>query len=407
MIGVQAALDQLLAEVDAQPVQSTDLLNAAGRFLAEPVAAPRDAPPFDNSAMDGFAVRCADLAAAASDSPVVLPLHGEIIAGTGAAPKLEPGATLRINTGAPLPDGAQAVVRVEDVEIGEGNVKFFAPVPEGLAVRRAGEDFKAGATLLRPGRRIDSRCIGLLASLGLTRVPVARLPRVALLASGDELREPGEPLAFGQIYNSSRYALQPLLRSFGAEVHDLGKVGDTPEATREALGRGFEFDALITTGGVSMGTHDFIRPVLIELGARQIFWKVKQRPGRPIFIAKKDRTLCFGLPGNPVSVFVTALVYVRAALLRMQGATDVDLPWRPAVAAAAFKKKVGLTFFARADYAGKSVDAGLPALVPSAGQGSHQFSAFSSSAGLVRIPEDSGDVRPGQSVEFLEFDRLF
>ena len=142
MIGVQAALDQLLAEVDPQPVQSMDLLNAAGRFLAEPVAAPRDAPPFDNSAMDGFAIRCTDLAAAASDSPVVLPLQGEIIAGTGSVLQLAPGATLRINTGAPLPDGAQAVVRVEDVEIGEGNVKFFAPVSESLAVRRAGEDFK-------------------------------------------------------------------------------------------------------------------------------------------------------------------------------------------------------------------------------------------------------------------------
>lgn len=426
MISVDEALDLVLAEIEPQRSQSIDLTRAAGRILAEPIAAGHDAPPFDNSAMDGFAVRCSDLADAGRESPNTLPLQGEIIAGDDGSLELQAGATLRINTGAPLPAGSEAVVPIEDVDLSESEVRFFGSVPTGQHIRRAGEDFKKGQQMLAAGHRIEPRALGLLASLGVRQVPVARRPRLALIASGDELVEPGRPLAAGQIYNSSRYSLIPMLTSFGAEVHDLGVVGDDRARTREILEEALTYDIAITTGGVSMGSHDFIRPTLHELGAREIFWKVKQRPGKPLFTARTDRTLCLCLPGNPVSVFVTALIYARAALLKMQGAAQIALPWRSVQAGADFAKRPGLTVFARADWAEAAGDDGdggdggsmgsnraeaggphPPRIVPSGRQGSHQFSTLSSSAGLVRLPEESGPVTAGEGIDFLDFDLLF
>lgn len=408
MLNVEEALERLLAEVEPLKEQLTGLLQCPGRMLSRAIDAPHSAPPFDNSAMDGFAVRAADLAHASAGVPVLLPHQAEVIAGAGQQTHLAPGKTIRINTGAPLPAGADAVVRIEDVELNGSLVSFTAPVSANQNIRRAGEDYKAGTRMLEPGRRLDPPAVGLLASLGIASVPVAAKPKVALLASGDELVDPGRPLGYGQIYNSTRFALLPLLASFGAEVHDLGRVGDDPAETRGRLAEGFAFDALITTGGVSMGSHDFIRTGLLELGAREIFWKVRQRPGKPMFIAKHGRTLCFGLPGNPVSVFVTSLLYVRAALLKMQGASDLSLPWRQATAAAPFKGTADLTTFSRANFA-SAADAHLaaPRLVPSSMQGSHQFSALSAAAGLVRIPEGTLEIGAENPIDFLEFSRLF
>lgn len=406
MISVEEALNKVLAETPGPVRQSVGLSEASGRYAIDAVAAPFDAPPFDNSAMDGFCVICADLDRAGPKNPVSLRLTGEVIAGDGSERALAAGQTLRINTGAPVPEGCEAVVRIEDVEVDEESVTFRSGVKAGEAIRRAGEDFRSGQTILEAGRQLDPRAVGVIASLGMDRVAVARRPRVALIASGDELVEPGAPLERGQIYNSSRYALAPLLGSFGAEVHDLGCVGDTRVATREALGRCFGFDALITTGGVSMGSHDFIRPTLVELGAREVFWKVKERPGMPIFFARAEKTLCFGLPGNPVSVFVTALLYVRAALLKMQGMRQVELPWSGAIAGSAFRKKAGLTTFMRAVEEGND-ESGLPRVVPSSAQGSHQFSGLAASAGLVKLGEESTGAEAGERVDYLAFERLF
>jgi molybdopterin molybdotransferase len=415
-IGVPEALERVAREIDPLPPRMCDLRHAAGRILASEVHAPHDSPPFDTSAMDGFAVRAADLSSATASHPVELPIHAEVLAGGSASLSLPPGRAIRINTGAPLPLGADAIVRVEDAAIDGASARFGAPLPSGANVRRAGEDYPRGRLLLPPGTRLDPTAIGLLASLGLARVPVARSPRVALLTSGDELVEPGNPIAFGQIYNSTRYALIPMLNGWGAEVHDLGSVADTPEAAREALARGLKFDVLVTTGGVSMGSRDLIRPTLIELGARPLFWKVRQRPGLPMFVAKLDReaepdaprsTLCFGLPGNPVSVFVTAMIHARRALLAMQGARDVEPPWSRAVAGAPFGGSGGLTVYARAEMiAGGEAreDPGsLPRILPSAAQGSHQFSALSAAAGLARLPENRGDLAEGEIVDFLDF----
>ncbi|MBI3734927.1 molybdopterin molybdotransferase MoeA [Candidatus Sumerlaeota bacterium] len=423
MISVSEGLDLLLAAVRPIGAELYPLRELSGRVLAESISASHDSPPFDTSAMDGFAVRADDLASA----PVTLPIQSESNAGENVRQELASGKAIRINTGAPLPLGANAVVKIEDVKIEGGQVHFASPIAAGTAIRRAGEDYRKGSVLLRAGRRLDPAAIGLIASLGLAEVSIVRKPRVGLLASGDELVEPGQPLAFGQIYNSTRYALMPLLASFGAEVHDLGGIADSADATREAIRRGFEFDMLITTGGVSMGSRDLIRPTLLELGVEEIFWKVKQRPGMPLFAGiKRDArasgatsTICLGLPGNPVSVFVTALVYARAALLRMQGAADCELPWRGAIAGAEFKKAPGLTVFARADYAGNHesqpgaivppselAGGGLPVVVPSPAQGSHQFSALSSSAGIVRLEEDGSGAPKGTRLDFLELARI-
>lgn len=398
MISVSEALGRVLAESDRLPIQTVSLENAAGRVLAAEIRATHDSPPFDTSAMDGFAVRCEDV----RKLPTGLPLQDEVIAGARGRMSLAEGSTIRINTGAPLPRGADAVIRVEDTRLSGGGVEFSLPVAAGQNVRRAGEDYKSGDCLLHAGRRLDARSVGLLASLGRARVPVARRPRAALLATGNEVLDPGEPMEFGKIYNSSRYALRAFFEGIGIEVHDLGTVGDSPAATREALAEGLRFDMLITTGGVSMGTHDFVRPGLLELGAREIFWKVKQRPGAPMFFARAGQTLCFGLPGNPVSVYVTALLYVRAAALRMQGVEEVALPWRRTRAGATFRKPAGLETYMRAD-----ASEGEATVAPSAGQGSHQFSALAASSGIVRIGEGIEEIRAGETVDYLDWGASF
>lgn len=409
MLGVEEALQLVIGSARLLEPRSVGLRDAAGRFLAADVRAAHDSPPFDTSAMDGMAVRAADLRSASAASPVLLPLDGEVSAGANVTPALRPGAALRINTGAPLPAGADAVVRIEDVVLdtgapGAGRVSFSAPCAEAANLRRRGEDFAAGSVVLTAGRRLNAAAVGVLASLGCDSAPVTRPPRVALFSTGDEIVEPGQPLPPGSIYNSSRYALMPLLAGFGAEVHDMGRLPDEPAATLRALERGLDFDAVVTTGGVSMGSRDFVRPALHDLGAEEIFWKVRQRPGKPLVFATHGGTLFFGLPGNPVSVFVTALVYVRAALLRLQGASDLGLPWRMAAVARPFRGARDLTVFARADLATGGEAGDLPSVVPAPAQGSHQFSGLASSAGLVLIPEGTEQLPAGDRVRFLSFE---
>lgn len=423
MIGVSEALERVLELSRPMPTQTAGLGQATGRYLADSVRARYASPPFDTSAMDGFAVRAGDLAGAAESSPVRMPLAGEILAGQMASGPLPPGKVMGINTGAPMPAGADAVVPVEQTRnaggedatgtkgAGGGSVDILRAPEAGQHIRRAGEDYREGDTLLGPGRRIDSRATGLLASLGYAEVPVVRKPRVAVMSSGSELVQPGNPLEPGQIYNSNLYALADLLAGFGAEVHPLGVIPDTPEETRAALERGFGYDLLVTTGGVSMGTRDLIRPTLIELGAEEVFWKVRQRPGKPMFFARKADTLCFGLPGNPVSVMITAIVYLRPAILKMLGADRIELPWQAATAGADFAKKKGLTFFARADVVpgetpAKNGSQIPPIVIPSPGQGSHQLRSFAMAGGIVRLPEQSESIRAGVTVEFADLSAI-
>lgn len=423
-LSVSEALERILAECPppAPEPDGVPLSEASGRATFRALEARHDSPPFDTSAMDGYAVRVADLAGAAPDRPVRLPVQGEVAAGPGVPAPLAPGHAARINTGGVLPEGADAVVPVErtrEVRSGRGGedgdgpdaplVEFDAAPPPGLSIRRRGEDYRAGDRMIPVGRRLSVFEVGLAASLGFARVPVARRPRAGVLSTGDELVEPGGELGPGRIHDSTRHALLPMIAGWGAEAIDLGTVRDDPEAIRERLAAGLEFDVLVTTGGVSMGTRDLVRPTLLALGVREVFHGVRQRPGKPMFFGRRegDRPcLCFGLPGNPVSVMVTALVHLRAALLAMQGveAAERELPWEPAVAEARFEAPPGLTLFARANRLADRAP-GPVRVAPADGQGSHQFASLARSSGIVRV-EPGGRVEPGETIPFLDLTRL-
>ena len=324
MLTFEQALEKLLAA--AQPVAEVrmqPLTAAAGRVLAAAQHATVAVPPLDNSGMDGYAVRCADLPAAG----VCLPVSQRIPAGTvGTA--LQPGTAARIFTGAPVPAGADAVVMQELCEHGANGVVInHVPRPNDN-IRRAGEDIASGGEILQPGIRLRAQDIALAAAAGLPELPVYRRVRVGVFFTGDELVQPGEPLPPGAIYNSNRYALRALLEGMGCEVRDLGSVPDNLDATRDALRRAAaDNDLIVTSGGVSVGEEDHVKPA-VEAEGRLDMWKIAIKPGKPLAfgeIRKADGKAWFlGLPGNPVAAFVTFLTMVRPFILRLQGAASVS-----------------------------------------------------------------------------------
>jgi molybdopterin molybdotransferase len=355
LMALDEALAQLLAQ--AKPLADTDsvsTMNADGRVLAQSLVSALHVPPHDNSSMDGYAVRCADLAAASGAQPIALPVSQRIAAGQSGQP-LQPGTVARIFTGAPVPAGADAIVMQEDVAVsGEGahTLATFTACPDtGAWIRRAGEDVGRGTEVLRPGTRLGPAELGLAASLGLATLSVCRRPRVALFSTGDELVMPGtvppEAMAPGAIYNSNRFFLQAMLKRLGCEVSDLGLVPDNRQATLDALAQAAQHhDLILTSGGVSVGEEDHIKPAVQALGELNL-WQIAIKPGKPFAYGKIHKTIrpepvegsvkastssartdnsChfIGLPGNPVSSFVTFLLLVRPFLLKLQGVQDVD-----------------------------------------------------------------------------------
>ncbi|MFR0691564.1 gephyrin-like molybdotransferase Glp [Enterobacterales bacterium AE_CKDN230030158-1A_HGKHYDSX7] len=296
-----------------------DLESALGRILAEDIRSPIDLPLWDNSAMDGYALRSADMGL----SGARLKIAGTIAAGEAAQVELQPGQAMRIFTGAPLPPGADSVIAQEDCEV-DGDWLQVPVVAQGSHVRRRGEELCEGAALLSAGKKLRAQDLGLLASVGLDRVNVHRPLRVCLLSSGDELREPGEPLAPGQIYNANRFSVGALLRGWGVEVHDYGVLADTLAASRDALSlAASEWDVLITSGGVSVGDRDYLKQAIRELGELHL-WKLKMQPGKPLAFGSIAGKPWIGLPGNPAAALVTALVVARPFLWRAQGRSVVD-----------------------------------------------------------------------------------
>lgn len=324
MLSFEEALEKLLAA--AQPVEeirSLPITAAAGRILAVPQQSTVAVPPLDNSAMDGYAVRVADITAAG----VCLPVSQRIPAGT-VGTTLQPGTAARIFTGAPIPAGADAVIMQERCEHGENGVVINHVPHDGENIRRAGEDIAVGAEILKAGVKLRPQEIALAASAGLPELPVYRRVRVGVFFTGDELVQPGEPLPPGAIYNSNRYALRALLEGMGCEVRDLGAVADTLEATRDALRRAAaDNDLVLTSGGVSVGEEDHVKPA-VEAEGRLDMWKIAIKPGKPLAfgeIRKADGKAWFlGLPGNPVAAFVTFLTMVRPFILCLQGAASVS-----------------------------------------------------------------------------------
>ncbi|MBL0419421.1 molybdopterin molybdotransferase MoeA [Ramlibacter sp. AW1] len=325
-------LDEALAEVLSQvrPLAHTQRVrtfDADGRVLAQDVVSLLQVPPQDNSSMDGYAVRVAEVAqAVASGQP--LPVSQRIPAGAAAAP-LAPASVARIFTGAPVPEGADAIVMQEDAEpAGEGAVRLLKVPAPGEWIRRSGEDVHRGATILRAGDRLGAAALGLAAGVGMAELEVAARPRVTLFSTGDELVMPGdvppEQMKPGTIYNSNRFFLRSLLLRLGCEVSDRGIVPDRRDATLEALARAAETsDLILTSGGVSVGEEDHIKPAVQQLG-RLDLWQIAMKPGKPFAFGRVGDSHFIGLPGNPVSSFVTFLLLVRPFLLRLQGAQAVQ-----------------------------------------------------------------------------------
>ena len=329
---VEAALADLLRGVAATTgVQTVDTADARGRVLASPLVSALDVPAADNSQMDGYAVRAADLRSATASAPVRLPVSQRIPAGHPGSP-LEAGSAARIFTGASIPDGADAVVMQESVSAdpATGSATFAAPANGGDWIRRRGEDIGRGQTILAAGTRLLPQHLGLAASIGTARLPVVRRPRVAIFSTGDELAMPGEvavaDLVPGMLYNSNRFVLRGLIEALGCEVVDLGIVPDTLAATRDALVRAAAgSDCIVTSGGVSVGEEDHLRPA-VEAEGEIDFWRIAIKPGKPLAFGRVRDALLLGLPGNPVSSFVTFLIFARPLLLRLQGVADVAPP---------------------------------------------------------------------------------
>ena len=388
------ALARILAAIE--PIAATEtipLWNALGRVLAEDLRSPINVPGHDNSAMDGYAVRGDDIPIEGTAS---LELVGRALAGHPYAGEVGPGQCVAITTGAPMPRGADTVVMVERSDATGDTVRIDASTKAGDNVRFAGEDVPAGSVVAAAGASLNPALLGVVASLGIDWVTVRRRPRVALLSTGDEVQPPGTPLRPGGVYDSNRYTLGAMLASLGAEVVDCGGVTDDPARLRAALAdaaaRG---DVVVSSGGVSVGEADFIKPILAELGAVD-FWKLAIKPGRPLTFGTLGKALFFGLPGNPVAVMVTFLAFVRPALQRVMGMPPT-LPGRlRAVCADRLRKRPGRREFqrgvVRADAEGH-LRVGLTGR-----QGSGILTSMSQANCLVALPEDRGTVEPGDEV---------
>jgi len=325
MLTYDQAIAQILGQIAPLPSLALPLLDARGCVLAEDLFAPQAVPPFDNSSMDGFAVRAADLARL----PATLPIQGDIPAGALSLPTLTPGQALRIMTGAPVPPGADTVVPVEDTEARGEDVAFLQPFEPGQNIRRAGEDVPAGSLVVASGSLVRPAEVGMAAVVGRATVRVHPRPRVAIISTGDELIEPGQALQSGQIYNSNAYALAAQVAEAGGIVTHRLHARDTADSLREAFDACAGADVLLTSGGVSVGDYDFVKAVFAERGTMD-FWRVAIRPGKPVAFGRWGETVFFGLPGNPVSSMVTFELFVRPALRRLRGLAE---PSRPTVTA--------------------------------------------------------------------------
>jgi molybdopterin molybdotransferase len=384
VISLEEAQERILAAIEPLPAEKIRVQDALGRYLAAPIHSPVDLPPADNSSMDGYAVRAADLASATVENPVVLRLSGEARAGNAFAGSVEAGACVRIFTGATLPRGADAVVMQEDVKQAAdqpGKIIMSEKVKPWENVRLRGEDVRQNALLAGAGDELTAQRLSLLAGAGVAEVTAGRRPVAGLLATGDELREAGRALPPGTIYESNRTGLSALARAAGAIPRVYPLVADDLALTKQALRTAFqECDVVVTSGGVSVGATDWVKQAFAEIGGQLDFWTVAVKPGRPFAFGRHGGKLLFGLPGNPVSAFVTFFLLARPALLRLQGAGDL----RPPVSYGTLAEPLG-NHGERRHFVRVVLDAG--GQVRSAGsQASHILSSMARANGLVDVP---------------------
>ena len=400
-----ADAERLIVERVA-PVEGTEttaLRDAVGRVLAEGIIAPVDVPPFDNSAVDGYAVRAADLQAAGETR---LAIVDRVTAGRAADHALKTGEAIRIFTGAPVPAGADTVFMQEDCRVEGGAVIVPSGLKLGANRRLAGEDIRAGAVALPAGRRLAVQHVALAAALGLTALKVRRRVRVALFSTGDEIVEPGAKLPRAALYDSNRYLLAGLIARLGAEVTDLGILGDDPLELARAIGAAAQsHDLVLTSGGVSTGEADHVRSAIESIG-RIVFWRMAIKPGRPVAMGVLparggDGAAFVGLPGNPVAVFVTFVRVVRPLLLRLAGALPEPLLAMPARAAFAYKKRKGRREYVRV--ALRPAADGTIEVFKHAQDGAGVITSLTETDGLAELAEDVTSVEPGATIGFLSY----
>jgi len=400
------ALGLILDAVAALPAETCATVDAFERVLAEPVISHRTLPPFDVSAMDGYAVRSADLAHATGARSVSLPVAFEMAAGAQPDRVLEPGAAARIFTGAPIPPGADAVVRQEDVVRDGDAVRFAASVPSGENVRPAGEDVRAGDAVLDAGARLGPAALGMLASLGRSHVAVRQRPRVAILSGGDELIEPdGDPTG-GRIVSSNSYSIAAQCREVGAEPIYLGIARDTPGDLERMLRAGLSAHVLVSSAGVSVGDRDYVRPVLEKLGCELVFWGVSIKPGFPLVFGRfgERGPFVFGLPGNPVSAMVTFEEFVRPALKKLAGHAALFRPRVEAVLGEPLRKPAGRMHLVRVRLAWRDGDI---VATPTGNQSSGVLRSMALAQGLLVFPADATALAKGASVSVQVLDEEF
>ncbi len=396
---------QILAAVRPQPALRVPLDDALDAVIAEDVVSPLDIPPWTNSAMDGYAARASDVRGASEVAPVRLRVIEAIPAGRFPARRIEPGTCARIFTGAPLPDGADSVIRQEDTDGGTEVVTIFKDRDAGINIRLAGEDIRKGSTVLPAGTELGPAQLGVLASLAVSHPLIYRRPRVAILASGDEIvdvDQPDEILSGRKIASSNTHTLIANIRRAGGVPVNLGIARDTRESIRAHLARAWECDLLVTTAGISVGEHDYLREVLADLGVDLRFWKLRMRPGAPVGFGLLDGLPWIGLPGNPVSTMVTFELFVRPAIRKLSGRT---LPFRRAVPvrlADAVKLGPRLQHFLRAVVT-PAGDA-LPSARLTGPQGSGILTSMARANALLVIPEGQCETPAGAVVSALVLD---
>jgi molybdopterin molybdotransferase len=396
MIEIDEAQAAVLERAEGLAAETVELSRALGRVLAVDVASEAAVPPFDSTAMDGFAVRHADVQRASADEPARLVLAGESRAGRPSSGALAQGTAIAISTGAMLPEGADAVVALEQAERCDGRVEVREQVREGANIRRAGDDMRAGQAVLAAGRALGPAELGVLASLGRAEIACVRRARVGVITTGDELVAPGERLAPGQIYNSNAFSVAALVRQCGAELASVTAVGDELLPTRAAIARALaEVDVVVLCGGVSVGEHDHVRRALAELGVRERFWGVAVKPGKPTWFGERERELVFGLPGNPVSAMVTFALFIAPALRALEGRAQVRRR-ASALLAHEYRKAAGRAHALRCRL--RMGERGLEA--ESAGDtGSHVLTSMLGAQALALIPSGCEHVRAGSRVE--------
>jgi molybdopterin molybdotransferase len=391
LLTIGEALELVLGRVEPLEPEDVPLDEAAGRVPAEPALAGVDLPSFPASAMDGFALR-------AADAPATLPVVARIAAGRPAERALEPGEAMAIATGGVVPEGADSVVPIEEVEERDGLVVVPGEVRLGANVRKRGGDLGAGEQVVAAGVRLGPAHLGALAAAGVTSLRCHRRPRVVLAVTGTELRAPGEPLQRGEIYDANGVILATQIRSTGAIVERLPPVKDDAEATRTAIGRGLEADVLVTSGGVSVGVYDLVRATEAELGVEEVFWQVAVRPGKPVAFGVRGRTLVFGLPGNPVSSLVGFELFARPALLALQGLAEPRPVFRPGRLGRAVRMLDGRDSLVRSR---SRVDGDDVILDPLTGQESHMIAQAATADALVLVPRGEGELVAGAPVQYL------